>query len=311
MDVLLSLPMFLRLYLVSRVLLLHSRLFSDASSRSIGALNRIDFNTRFVFKTLMTICPGTVLLVIMLSLWIVASWILRACESYHDVNHRNLLNSMWMVAVTFLSVGYGDIVPNTYCGRAVAVCTGIMGSGCTALVVAVLARKMELTRAERHVHNFMMDNELTKRLRNTAANVLRETWFIYKYTKIVPKLNAYKVRAHQRKFLQAIYRLRKIKMDQRKLNDSANTLVDMAKHFLKSPLDSTPSAYISQSPAVYRQTQTNLLEAVVEMNTRQTSVERRADNIEDSLRCLQDRLDALPGLVMERLTVRRRPLANA
>ena len=62
------------------VLLLHSRLFSDASSRSIGALNRIEFNTRFVFKTLMTICPGTVLLVIMLSLWIVASWILRACE---------------------------------------------------------------------------------------------------------------------------------------------------------------------------------------------------------------------------------------
>jgi len=33
---------------------------------------------------------------------------------------------MWMVAVTFLSVGYGDIVPNTYCGRAVAVGTGIM-----------------------------------------------------------------------------------------------------------------------------------------------------------------------------------------
>jgi len=31
-------------------------------------------------------------------------------------------------------------------------------------VVAVLARKMELTRAERHVHNFMMDNELTKRV---------------------------------------------------------------------------------------------------------------------------------------------------
>ena len=31
-----------------------------------------------------------------------------------------------MIAVTFLSVGYGDIVPNTYCGRAVAVCTGIM-----------------------------------------------------------------------------------------------------------------------------------------------------------------------------------------
>jgi hypothetical protein len=54
--------------------------FKDASSRSIGAFNRIKFNTAFVLKTLMTICPGTVLLVFILSLFIIASWTLRACE---------------------------------------------------------------------------------------------------------------------------------------------------------------------------------------------------------------------------------------
>ncbi len=79
-DLWLSLPMFLRLYLICRSMLLHSKLFTDASSRSIGALNRINFNTRFVLKTLMTICPGTVLLVFILTLFIIASWVLRACE---------------------------------------------------------------------------------------------------------------------------------------------------------------------------------------------------------------------------------------
>lgn len=79
-DLILSLPMFLRLYLICRSMLLHSKLFTDASSRSIGALNRINFNTRFVLKTLMTICPGTVLLVFILSLFIIASWTIRACE---------------------------------------------------------------------------------------------------------------------------------------------------------------------------------------------------------------------------------------
>lgn len=91
-------------------------------------------------------------------------------------------------------------------------------------MVAVLARKLELTRAEKHVHNFMMDTQLTKRvspcgtnrtclrideyvqLKNAAANVLRETWLIYKYTKLVKQINASRVRAHQRKFLQAIHR---------------------------------------------------------------------------------------------------------
>lgn len=144
-DVPLSLPMFLRLYLICRVMLLHSKLFTDASSRSIGALNRINFNTRFVLKTLMTICPGTVLLVFMVSLWIIASWTLRQCERsviqlrmhierknyvrvyrFHDEEHANLLNAMWLIAITFLSVGFGDIVPNTYCGRGIAVSTGIM-----------------------------------------------------------------------------------------------------------------------------------------------------------------------------------------
>ena len=40
------------------------------------------------------------------------------------------------------------------------------GAGCTALLVAVVSRKLELTRAEKHVHNFMMDTQLTKRVSN-------------------------------------------------------------------------------------------------------------------------------------------------
>eukprot|EP00066_Takifugu_rubripes_P025612 XP_011614878.1 PREDICTED: small conductance calcium-activated potassium channel protein 2-like [Takifugu rubripes] len=79
-DIILSIPMFLRLYLIGRVMLLHSKLFTDASSRSIGALNKINFNTRFVMKTLMTICPGTVLLVFSISSWIIAAWTVRVCE---------------------------------------------------------------------------------------------------------------------------------------------------------------------------------------------------------------------------------------
>ncbi|XP_043285244.1 small conductance calcium-activated potassium channel protein isoform X2 [Venturia canescens] len=269
-DVTLSLPMFFRLYLICRVMLLHSKLFTDASSRSIGALNRINFNTRFVLKTLMTICPGTVLLVFMVSLWIIASWTLRQCERFHDEEHANLLNAMWLVAITFLSVGFGDIVPNTYCGRGIAVSTGMMGAGCTALLVAVVSRKLELTRAEKHVHNFMMDTQLTKRLKNAAANVLRETWLIYKHTRLVKRVNSGRVRTHQRKFLLAIYALRKVKMDQRKLMDNANTITDMAK------------------------TQNTMYEIVSDMSTRQDTLEERLVSLDDKLTSLQEQLDMLP-----------------
>ena len=226
-DVLLSLPMFLRFYLIGRVMMLHSKLFTDASSQSLGALNRIHFNFKFIFKSLMSLNPGGVLLVIMFTGFFVASWALRACEMYHDEIHANFFNSMWLIAITFLSVGYGDIVPISHCGRAIAVLTGIFGAGCTALVVAVFARKLELSRAEKYVHNFVIDVELDKRFRNAAANILKEGWLIYK-SKKKGKGEA-KIRAHQRKLLHAIHNIREVKQEQRRITDSAVTMVEMAK----------------------------------------------------------------------------------
>ncbi|TDG41534.1 hypothetical protein AWZ03_012040 [Drosophila navojoa] len=226
----------------------------------------------------MTICPGTVLLVFMVSLWIIASWTLRQCERFHDEEHANLLNTMWLTAITFLCVGYGDIVPNTYCGRGITLTCGMVGAGCTALLVAVVSRKLELTRAEKHVHNFMMDTQLTKRLKNAAANVLRETWLIYKHTRLVKRVNPGRVRTHQRKFLLAIYALRKVKMDQRKLMDNANTITDMAK------------------------TQNTVYEIISEMSSRQDAIEERLTNLEDKMQSLQEHMESLPDLLSRCLT---------
>ncbi|XP_063747269.1 small conductance calcium-activated potassium channel protein 1b [Eleginops maclovinus] len=279
-DIILSVPMFLRLYLIGRVMLLHSKLFTDASSRSIGALNKISFDTRFVMKTLMTICPGTVLLVFSVSCWIIAAWTVRVCERYHDAQEvtSTFLGAMWLVSITFLSIGYGDMVPHTYCGKGVCLLTGIMGAGCTALVVAVVARKSELTRAEKHVHNFMMDTQLYKKVKNTAANVLRETWLIYKNTKLVKKIDRARVRHHQRKFLQAIHQLRRVKMEQRKLTDQANTVGDLAK------------------------TQNMMYDLVLELQHRSEELDRRIVALEEKLDSILLSVQSLPVVLSQAIT---------
>ncbi|XP_026633576.1 small conductance calcium-activated potassium channel protein 1 isoform X2 [Microtus ochrogaster] len=243
LDVLLSIPMFLRLYLLARVMLLHSRIFTDASSRSIGALNRVTFNTRFVTKTLMTICPGTALLVFSISSWIVAAWTVRVCERYHDKQEvtSNFLGAMWLISITFLSIGYGDMVPHTYCGKGVCLLTGIM-------------------------------------VKNAAANVLRETWLIYKHSRLVKKPDQGRVRKHQRKFLQAIHqaqKLRSVKIEQGKVNDQANTLADLAK---------------AQSIAC---------EVVSELQVQQEELEARLAALESRLDTLGASLQALPGLIAQ------------
>uniref|UniRef100_A0A8C1CF79 Potassium intermediate/small conductance calcium-activated channel, subfamily N, member 1a n=2 Tax=Cyprinus carpio TaxID=7962 RepID=A0A8C1CF79_CYPCA len=286
-DIILSIPMFLRLYLIGRVMLLHSKLFTDASSRSIGALNKINFNTRFVMKTLMTICPGTVLLVFSISSWIIAAWTVRVCERYHDKQEvtSNFLGAMWLISITFLSIGYGDMVPHTYCGKGVCLLTGIMGAGCTALVVAVVARKLELTKAEKHVHNFMMDTQLCKRVKNTAANVLRETWLIYKHTKLVKKIDHAKVRKHQRKFLQKDYNLK------------------LRSCFIPEVTCSVLS--VNMLP-----TQNVMYDLVSELQERSEELDKRIGTLEDKLDAVTGSLQALPCLISQAITQQQQDLLD-
>lgn len=269
-DVIFSMPMFLRFYLLCRVLMLHSKLFTDASSQSLGALNRIHFNFKFIFKSMMTLYPEYVLTVLMMSALLISSWLFRACEMYHDKVHADFLNAMWVISITFLSVGYGDIVPNSYCGRGIAVLTGVFGAGCTALVVAVLARKLELSRAEKYVHNFVIDVELDKRYKHAAADILKAGWFIYKNKKL-NKTSV--VRRHQRKLLKAIHQIRDVKQEQRRLMDSSITLVEMSKM------------------------QNNLHETCQKLDLQQLELETTVSSMEERLKAMDSKLDRLCSLV--------------
>ncbi|KAK3691359.1 hypothetical protein RRG08_036163 [Elysia crispata] len=277
LDVLLSLPMFLRLYLVCRFLMLHSRLYQDASSQSLGALNRIHFNFRFIFKSFMALYPDYFLCIFMVSLFIITSWTLRLCEMYNDAYHArvhgNFLNSMWLIAVSFLTVGYGDIVPNSYCGRGIAVLTGIMGTGCTALIVAVLARKLELSQAEKYVHNFVREIELGGRLKTEAANVVKCGWKLFKYQRKTNKTREEerKVLQLQTKLLHAIYNIRELKNRRRRLTDNAVTIVEVHK------------------------AQNEMSRAVTAVRAGQAHLEERLAGVEATLALVYQKLCALHG----------------
>lgn len=64
-------------------------------------------------KTLMTICPGTVLLVFSISLWIIAAWTVRVCERWEillfDITSHDssICNPGWSCpGFFFLSISY-------------------------------------------------------------------------------------------------------------------------------------------------------------------------------------------------------------
>jgi len=44
-----------------------------------------------------------------------------------DPKFNDLGNCLWLVAVTFLTIGYGDLTPVTVLGRSICIFTGFMG----------------------------------------------------------------------------------------------------------------------------------------------------------------------------------------
>ncbi|XP_036202210.1 intermediate conductance calcium-activated potassium channel protein 4 isoform X3 [Myotis myotis] len=225
-EALLSLAMLLRLYLVPRAVLLRSGVLLNASYRSIGALNQVRFRHWFVAKLYMNTHPGRLLLCLTLGLWLTTAWVLSVAERQAVNATGHLSDTLWLIPITFLTIGYGDVVPGTMWGKIVCLCTGVMGVCCTALLVAVVARKLEFNKAEKHVHNFMMDIQYAKEMKESAARVLQEAWMFYKHTR---RKDSGAARRHQRKLLAAINTFRQVRLKHRKLREQVNSMVDISK----------------------------------------------------------------------------------
>lgn len=174
--------MFLRIYLFGRFLVVHSDLFCDTTVQSLGAMSNVNINAQFVFKALMTSMPGVCLIVIMGTTLFVNSYSLRLCEYYTLTDHQDtfFMQAIWMTCVTFLTLGYGDIVPRTTCGRVLAIGTGLMGVGIMALCVAVLSRKLEQSRGEKYVHTFVQQIRMDKQYKNAAAKVITQALTLWR-----------------------------------------------------------------------------------------------------------------------------------
>lgn len=222
-DIYLSILMFLRGFLICRAVVLHNKLCTDASMQSLGAMNRIRrFTFSFIFRSMMLVNPVRVLICLILVVLITASWTLRAC----DPSHFSLPSSLWLILITFLTVGYGDLVPRSYCGQLVAIFTGFFGIGCMALVVAVLTQKLEMSTAERYVHNFVMTVQLQSSYKVAAANIIRCAWLLHRARSnngADSRMSYY----HHRYLMAALHIFRQIKQQKRLVSDGSISLIDL------------------------------------------------------------------------------------
>lgn len=233
-DAVASILMLTRLYLVAKFAVVHSMLLTDTSTTSIGALSRVKINTMFVFKAAMSKKPGILLMLVMVCTFLCNSWAMRTCELYYEKNSEknSYLEIMWLVAITFLTIGYGDRTPQSYCGRYISIVTGIMGVITTALLVAIITRKLEQTRAERYVFNFVNRLQNENKKKTSAANAIKALLrisILKKYGKDYIK----EIRNYEDKLKQCLKEMRTAMGDKYHIGDEAVGMVDIAHEVSK------------------------------------------------------------------------------
>ncbi|KAL3098016.1 hypothetical protein niasHT_027561 [Heterodera trifolii] len=233
-DVVLSLLMLSRVYLVCRWQVLHSKQFQDASTRTLAALNRIQVNFAFVLKTVLDQRPMFFLSIFLFVFWLITAWSFAQCERFgRDVDDPFILytNALWFIAITFNGNGYGDIVPKSLAGRLIAILVGISGAVISSILIAVISRKILLSQGQKNVNNFMNDSRLTLAHKHAAARVLQKTWHIYRCLRNSDAAD-HQLRRHQRKFLNAIHQFRSIKNKMRSFGENSSASVQQLSRLM-------------------------------------------------------------------------------
>jgi len=172
-DSVFSIFVLLRLYLLYRAM--HYFLGDETSpdARMLATLNHVPMGPFFTFKHLMHTHPFTVIGTLACLLWIVFSYAIRIAERPNNVDFEHYFSSLWCIAITMTTVGYGDMTPESHAGRMVAVASVAFGTCLVALLVAAVHQSMQFTNNEEVTKWALYKSRLTVKVHNKAARVIQ------------------------------------------------------------------------------------------------------------------------------------------
>jgi hypothetical protein len=85
--------------------MLRSHLVRDASSQSLGYLNRVSFTFPFIIKAHIQQQPTLCLTTFCISAFFIASWAMRACDFNDKTGHMSMVDSTWLFVISFTTIG--------------------------------------------------------------------------------------------------------------------------------------------------------------------------------------------------------------
>jgi len=97
-------------------------------------------------------------------------------EFVEKVNNAEFTSALWFNIVTSLSVGYGDVVPDTHVGKFIACIMAVVGIIASSLLAAALSEVLQFTGDEAGLIQLVVREQKREKLRVASAQVI-QAWF--------------------------------------------------------------------------------------------------------------------------------------
>ena len=165
--------MFLRMYMLFRLFFHHS-MYMNQASRDLAAINKIEVNNFFIVKCWLKNHSVTVLATLYLTVAVTFAFAIRALERNIEPRFDDFFNAIWMMVVTMTTVGYGDIYPVTYLGRAFAIVACLCAIVMLSLMVLGVTTWLGLEPHEQRVVDLIGRNVKVHSRNNIAASLITD-----------------------------------------------------------------------------------------------------------------------------------------
>lgn len=167
-DSLFFLFILFKLYTFGRIYT-HMSMWTSAKVQALALENKININIAFSLKAELKRRPSITIILMLFFTLTILGFMMRIFEygyssdpgaiqsgkSITNPNFRAYLDTFWVIIITMMTVGYGDIYPNTHLGRIIAFLSSITGMVIVSLLIVSLSYLVEFSPEEKKAYNMM------------------------------------------------------------------------------------------------------------------------------------------------------------
>ena len=210
----LSLFVFLKLYITVRYLLTHAH--SQGIKHLIRAFSDFEIGLEFTLKSLLHTKPLKVLFSLFTLMFLTSVYAFGVCERADDHGYGSFVafaDGAYYAIITLTTVGFGDISANTRCGRVVSSIMALAAVLYTAILVAIINKKIPFNREELRFFRLFQKKKWHNKFKRCAATAIQAAWRCYASNKRLTKKLVSRMHASngERKLLMSLQKWQSIR----------------------------------------------------------------------------------------------------